>query len=335
MTDDTSSGTTEPGQRSFNLILFFSYAGLLVVCLVVALRDLWGSSGVARGLVADDHARLAREADALVPLLFGDLGATGGPATREALDRGSLRLRSFPGFDEAARVTLYDAEGRALVPAGAPPLPPARLANPRLVTGRALPRLLDEGTPEDSPVSFLVPLDADGSRRFLEFVLPPTRGRALLRALGSGQNTSLVLVLSIICWSSLGIVFVSHRRLRAQYEVATRYAAELRQAQDALVEHEKVRALTQAAGGLAHELNQPLGVVKGYCELLRMTTDPATVASYTETIESQIDRAAAVIDRLQNVMRVKTLPYVGEAILDIRGSTGAGPQEPAATDRPS
>lgn len=42
-----------------------------------------------------------------------------------------------------------------------------------------------------------------------------------------------------------------------------------------LAQHEKLRALGQLAGGIAHDLNQSLGMVAGYAELARQALEPA------------------------------------------------------------
>ena len=313
MSATVSSDNPDRLGTSFNVILFCSYAGILVICLVIALQNHWGTSDMAHSLLADDRSRIGQEAQALLTLIFEGTPKDDAP---QLMQRAS-QLKNIPTFRDASRLTIHDEQGRSLDPAEAPPLEKSVFDDPMIAAGRPVARLADDENPEDSPVSFTLPVDLSRQRTvYVSFVLPPMRSKALLRALNSGQHAFLILVLSLICWSSLAIVFLSYRKLRTAHD-------ELRRTQAVLIEQEKVRAITQASGGLAHQLNQPLGVIKGYCELIRLAETTEAATAHATVIDTQVDRAAGIIDRLQEMTRFKTIPYVDDSILDLSsGSDG-------------
>jgi two-component system NtrC family sensor kinase len=48
---------------------------------------------------------------------------------------------------------------------------------------------------------------------------------------------------------------------------------ELRETQDALIQSEKLASIGQLAAGVAHEINNPIGVILGFAQVLRKRTD--------------------------------------------------------------
>jgi signal transduction histidine kinase len=87
------------------------------------------------------------------------------------------------------------------------------------------------------------------------------------------------------------------RRLRAAYE-------ELRTAQNQLIQAEKMRALGELAGGMAHDFNNSLCGVLGFLELALSdkSLDP-TISNYLESARTCTLDAAQTVRRVQNFAR--------------------------------
>lgn len=72
--------------------------------------------------------------------------------------------------------------------------------------------------------------------------------------------------------------------------------------QKALIEEERLKVLLQMAGATAHELNQPLGTLMGYIELLDLDKeDPNTTAAYLEKMKDAGQRIARIVRKIQNI----------------------------------
>ena len=80
--------------------------------------------------------------------------------------------------------------------------------------------------------------------------------------------------------------------------------AELRMAQDQLIQQERIRALGQMACGVAHDLNNSLSPVLGYVELLSNDSRlPKDVREKLAHIYAGAGDATAVVERLQQFYR--------------------------------
>jgi len=89
--------------------------------------------------------------------------------------------------------------------------------------------------------------------------------------------------------------------------------SEERQKEQQVIEHERIQMAVKMAGSIAHELNQPLTGILGYCSLLLEDIAPeSNIAKDIQVIEDQANRIAALIKKFQNVVKVKTKPYLGE-----------------------
>lgn len=109
------------------------------------------------------------------------------------------------------------------------------------------------------------------------------------------------------------------RQLARQNHELERVLAELRAAQDALVEGERLKTALNMAGALAHEINNPLSAIFGFCDLLRMTlgTEHPINADVDKIIE-QANRIATAVRKIQHLREVRFIPYVGEeTIVDL------------------
>jgi two-component system cell cycle response regulator len=109
------------------------------------------------------------------------------------------------------------------------------------------------------------------------------------------------------------------RELARKNQELERVLAELRAAQEKLVEGERLKTALNMAGALAHEINNPLSAIIGFCDLLRMTLSADAPAHRdVDKIVEQANRIAAAVRKIQNLREVKFVPYVGdETILDI------------------
>ena len=79
---------------------------------------------------------------------------------------------------------------------------------------------------------------------------------------------------------------------------------QLKQTQQALMHSEKLASMGQLAAGIAHELNNPLGVVLMYAHLLkRQVTDSGAIGEDLNTIAEQADRCKKIVAGLLHFAR--------------------------------
>ncbi len=79
---------------------------------------------------------------------------------------------------------------------------------------------------------------------------------------------------------------------------------QLRINQEALTRALRLSTMGEFAAALAHEINQPLTAVANYARLAKMATDPAVASEATGNVISQVERAAEVVRRLRNFIRL-------------------------------
>ena len=79
---------------------------------------------------------------------------------------------------------------------------------------------------------------------------------------------------------------------------------QLRLNQEALSRALRVGTMGEFAAALAHEINQPLTAISNYARLVRTTADPATASAASERLIAQVERAAEVVRRLRNFIRL-------------------------------
>jgi DNA-binding response OmpR family regulator len=109
------------------------------------------------------------------------------------------------------------------------------------------------------------------------------------------------------------------RELARKNEELERVLGELQTTQAKLVESERLKTALNMAGALAHEVNNPLSAIVGFCDLLRMTLGADHPANRdVDKVLEQANRIAASIRKIQNLREVRFVPYVGEeTIVDL------------------
>ena len=112
-------------------------------------------------------------------------------------------------------------------------------------------------------------------------------------------------------------------RDRAQADL-TQANEELVKVQDQVVRSEKLAAIGQMSGGVAHDLRNPLGAIKNAAFMLnkRLVGDGATeanprLAHYLETIDQQIARSNRIITDLMTFARVSPPTLTPSRVEDI------------------
>ena len=123
-------------------------------------------------------------------------------------------------------------------------------------------------------------------------------------------------------------VVTEHRRQVLRYQTLAETLAEtnqrLEQAQAEARRSERLAALGQLSAGLAHEIRNPLGVIKGSAETLsgRLKSDDPLIRELTGFISSEVNRLNALVSRfldfarpLQLQIRPENLPPILEQAL--------------------
>lgn len=80
------------------------------------------------------------------------------------------------------------------------------------------------------------------------------------------------------------------------------------EAQVKLTQASKLSALGEMAGGIAHEINNPLGIIKGYVDLLKRQSSrkmlkPDTLSSYLSKIDGTVGRIFKIVNGMRRFAR--------------------------------
>ena len=107
-------------------------------------------------------------------------------------------------------------------------------------------------------------------------------------------------------------------------EMVEERTKELKDAHEKLVRQEKLAVLGQLAGGVAHELRNPLGAISNAVYFLSMIRreEDETACEYLELISSEIEKSNKIISDLLDFSRIKSIdkeeinvPHIAETAL--------------------
>ncbi|MFZ1059523.1 MAG: cache domain-containing protein, partial [Candidatus Rokuibacteriota bacterium] len=121
----------------------------------------------------------------------------------------------------------------------------------------------------------------------------------------------------------LAVVAVGNdRRRRAALSALEEKTRQLKEVQEELVRKERLAVLGQLAGGVAHELRNPLGVVKNSVYYLKMVLpeEEERVRKHLQILEREVGTAGRIVTDLLDFARVQ--PPVRSAT-DLSGLVGA------------
>lgn len=172
----------------------------------------------------------------------------------------------------------------------------------------------------------------------LDINMPNLDGLAACKALKADDRTAHIPIIFVTARTGdeileeafeAGAADYVHKPIR-QVELRVRIEAALAQVAAARrqVEKETLKAVLETAGGVCHELNQPLQTVMGAVQLQLMDVDPSQpIYAALNEIDGQVRRMGEITRKLMKITRYRTRPYIdGVQILDIEESTEQPPK---------
>ncbi|UCD64837.1 MAG: hypothetical protein JSW34_05225 [Candidatus Zixiibacteriota bacterium] len=94
------------------------------------------------------------------------------------------------------------------------------------------------------------------------------------------------------------------------YEAENRASQQLRAAQEQLVHSERLAALGEMSAKVAHEINNPLGIIKNYILLIRKAAgENEETVGYAEILSQEIERIARIVKELLDFHRPKGIEF--------------------------
>ena len=99
--------------------------------------------------------------------------------------------------------------------------------------------------------------------------------------------------------------------------------SEHKQSQLEMLERKKMQGVIEMAGAVCHEMNQPLQVVSGLCELIMMdAAEKGPFADRLKTIKKQVGEMGRITGKLMGITRYRTKEHLEDKIIDIDQASG-------------
>jgi signal transduction histidine kinase len=123
----------------------------------------------------------------------------------------------------------------------------------------------------------------------------------------------------VLSSSEVEQIKLENAQLRDQVIALQEELDQTRKTGDDIVQQMKLQGALEMAGTTCHEMNQPLYIIQGNCELLDIELpDDHPSRVLLETIMSQVERMGDITRKLGQIVRYTTSDYPGGAqILDL------------------
>ncbi len=118
-----------------------------------------------------------------------------------------------------------------------------------------------------------------------------------------------------------------HIRIRRMLDISNKYSGmliilddltELKKAEKEKIQKEKLEGVLEMAGAVCHEINQPLQVILGQTEILKIgASKEIPISENLEIIASQISKMGGITRKLMNIAKYETKSYLKRTIIDI------------------
>jgi two-component system, NtrC family, sensor kinase len=124
---------------------------------------------------------------------------------------------------------------------------------------------------------------------------------------------------------------IGRGELRALAQAFDRMAEELAERQRRLVHNERMAAIGHLAAGVAHELNNPIGIIRGYLKTMDARDAPETLADELQILDEEAAQCQRIAEDLLsyarplelNIETIEMKAFVEETFKRFRESPGA------------
>ena len=269
-------------------------------------------AGVLMGLVSETGYRTQRlhetavQADILAASLAAPLAFDDRQAAQEYVDALSANadLQAAGVYNETGKLTARFGRGGAQPPAKAPPL---KLSY------------------DHRRAEVVVPVMQGGAR--LGLVYLRTNVDPMYATLVRHTGVTLLVAMAFLFVVVLGQAQATLRRANIELEARAEELSdanrelqvqmeERERAEDALRQSQKMEAIGQLTGGVAHDFNNILMVASSGLDLLDRTSDPDRRQSLKEGIRQAVDRGASLTRQLLAISRRTALQ---PQVIDLKG----------------
>ena len=161
-----------------------------------------------------------------------------------------------------------------------------------------------------------------------DLVMPEVNGREVLDYIRKHSPQTLAIV--ITGYASIDSAIESVQQGAFDYilkpfdfsilKISVKRAVERIELQKQLIETHKLGAIVELAGGVAHELNQPLTVLLAHIQLLQMRAGPDSPdVENLGIMEAEASRIAELIKKIGEITQYETMDYIkDQKILKIK-----------------